>query len=1048
MKHLYKLIIILLVFSASLTQLTYGQVGDDPRYDRIPEWYFDSLENRASRAFEVVTVDGYDNFYIGTDFAEGHISENPRQPGKYFSAFNIDEAHYTLDGHDWQDTNPIWGATIRGDVLSAHDSLGNLYYENMFGSPSIQGCKVVVSSNNGQTWSSSVTAISGVDKNWMAADQTAGPYSNYVYTVMTANSGGNFARSTDLGVSWQNTWNFPTQSLPGMMVCVGPEGSVQGGAVYVVTNGGSTTSSTYTFYKSTNGGGSFLQTGSVNFAGYVGTFVGGRHSVNNMRTRPYPFIAADNSYGQYRGRLYLVYASNDPPGSGNKPDIWSHYSDDGGASWSTANRVNDDLFTQNHHQFMPAIWCDKTTGRLYVKWMDTRDDVTSDSAMIYATYSDDGGQTFAPNQAISNEKMKIDCPTCGGSGTPRYQGDYDAIVSNEKVSMSAWADFRDGHFDSYVAYFPDYAMLLEPAQLSFSFVDTFYVNIPDVKLYDDLILFQTVIEQPATGTISFSYPEGFTLNTFPGTLPIVVTATEDVPVGTYDITVTGKGPNGTPVHKRSSVINIIPPGPPVADFYSSDSTVCEGDAVDFFDASIGFPSDWLWTFAGGEPSTSTDQNPAGIVYQIPGKYNVTLEVTNSSGSHDTTKTNFITVNIVPDPPFLFSEEVCEGEPVPDLIATGDSISWYDDPELSNLVHSGNAFATGQTEPGTYTYYVTQTANGCTSEADSVSLTIHPSPEVTLGDFESVCLDAEAFELTGGIPEGGIYSGPGVDAGSFDPQIAGAGTHMIYYSYTNEFGCTDSAAAELVVFELPEVMLTEFQGVCQDEPVFALTGGMPEGGIYSGPGVEDGMFDPAAAGVGTHEIFYVYTDSNNCSNIASEVITVHSLPAILITEDMQVCSYETVVLEASSLGAVTYQWQPGDLSGASITVDSATAGIGFGTVPFTVIVTDINGCVNSEVVNVTFADCTGIGELSDQMDIKVYPNPNSGDFVIEMIPRERMEVSIRLIGSDGRQLLHEKGIEVSGKYQRNISLRSFSPGVVMLIIESDGMTWQDKIILEK
>ncbi|MCK7522030.1 MAG: hypothetical protein MZV64_32290 [Ignavibacteriales bacterium] len=52
-----------------------------------------------------------------------------------------------------------------------------------------------------------VTAISGNDKNWIAADQTAGPYANYVYTTMTNGSSGNFARSTDFGATWQNTFS-------------------------------------------------------------------------------------------------------------------------------------------------------------------------------------------------------------------------------------------------------------------------------------------------------------------------------------------------------------------------------------------------------------------------------------------------------------------------------------------------------------------------------------------------------------------------------------------------------------------------------------------------------------------------------------------------------------------------------------------------------------------------------------------------------------------------------------------------------------------------
>jgi len=108
------------------------------------------------------------------------------------------------------------------------------------------------------------------------------------------------------------------------------------------------------------------------FANYVGTNVGGRHSVENMRTRPYPFIAADNSYGQYRGRLYLVYANNTPVGNGNKPDIFCRYSTDQGVTWSSPVVINDDPNTTANHQWMPAIWCDKETGRLYAKWFDTR----------------------------------------------------------------------------------------------------------------------------------------------------------------------------------------------------------------------------------------------------------------------------------------------------------------------------------------------------------------------------------------------------------------------------------------------------------------------------------------------------------------------------------------------------------------------------------------------------------------------------------------------------------------------------------------------------
>ena len=52
-------------------------------------------------------------------------------------------------------------------------------------------------------------------------------------------------KSNDQGETWTQTWSTSTQNLPGMMVCVGPDGDTDGGSVYVVTNGGNTFSPTF-----------------------------------------------------------------------------------------------------------------------------------------------------------------------------------------------------------------------------------------------------------------------------------------------------------------------------------------------------------------------------------------------------------------------------------------------------------------------------------------------------------------------------------------------------------------------------------------------------------------------------------------------------------------------------------------------------------------------------------------------------------------------------------------------------------------------------------
>jgi PKD repeat protein len=51
----------------------------------------------------------------------------------------------------------------------------------------------------------------------------------------------------------------------------------------------------------------------------------------------------------------------------------------------------------------------------------------------------------------------------------------------------------------------------------------------------------------------------------------------------------------------------------------------------------------IWTFEGGTPSGSTQQNPPPICYNTAGKYSVTLTVTSACGSDTVTKVDYITV---------------------------------------------------------------------------------------------------------------------------------------------------------------------------------------------------------------------------------------------------------------------------------------------------------------------------------------------------------------------------------------------------------------------
>jgi PKD repeat protein len=89
-------------------------------------------------------------------------------------------------------------------------------------------------------------------------------------------------------------------------------------------------------------------------------------------------------------------------------------------------------------------------------------------------------------------------------------------------------------------------------------------------------------------------------------------------------------------------ISTRPSQPPVADFSANATSLGEGEAVEFTDLSSGAPTSWDWSFSGGTPATSSDENPT-VRYATAGTYAVTLTVANSDGSDSESKSAYITV---------------------------------------------------------------------------------------------------------------------------------------------------------------------------------------------------------------------------------------------------------------------------------------------------------------------------------------------------------------------------------------------------------------------
>ncbi|WP_242927785.1 T9SS type A sorting domain-containing protein [Pontibacter vulgaris] len=157
--------------------------------------------------------------------------------------------------------------------------------------------------------------------------------------------------------------------------------------------------------------------------------------------------------------------------------------------------------------------------------------------------------------------------------------------------------------------------------------------------------------------------------------------------------------------------------------------------------------------------------------------------------------------------------------------------------------------------------------------------------------------------------------------------------------------------------LPQVALNLPAEVCLNAGPVTLAGS-PNGGIYQGNGIQNGVFYPEVAGVGTHTIVYSYTDANGCSNTASATIVV--LDALVADAGADAVVYygyapeSCTTLAATASGGkapYTYKWSTGATSQSLQVCPTVTT-------TYNLMVTDALGCTALSDVTVTVQDVRG------------------------------------------------------------------------------------------
>jgi len=372
---------------------------------------------------------------------EVSIAINPTNPSNLAAGANLRYTYRSTDGGlTWIESQLTSAYGVYGDPCVTFDALGNLYYGHLSNPPSggywIDRIVVQKSTNGGQTWTTGVgigynPPRRNQDKEWLIADMTNSPYRHNVYAAWTEfDSYGStlpsdssrilFSRSVDGGA----TWSAPVRVSDRGGDCIDSDNTVEGAVPAVGPNGEVYVSWSgplgIMFDKSTDGGVTFgtdrfvaAQPGGWDFD------VPGIYRANGL-----PITLCDVSTSPHRGTLYINWS--DQRNGLNNTDVFLIKSTDGGNTWSSIKKVNDDLTTT--HQFFTWMTIDQTTGFLYCVFYDRRNYTTTQTD-VYVARSTDGGETFQ-NFRVSQSSFSPQASV--------FFGDYTGIAAYNRNVYPIW----------------------------------------------------------------------------------------------------------------------------------------------------------------------------------------------------------------------------------------------------------------------------------------------------------------------------------------------------------------------------------------------------------------------------------------------------------------------------------------------------------------------------------------------------------------------------------------------------------------------------------
>jgi len=326
------------------------------------------------------------------------------------------------------------------DPAVAYDAQGNVYYAMIhyqtFGNG--DGLFVNMSADNGATWKNKAVEVKRnsdatvfEDRPAITVDNSSGTFKNNVYVTWTSleNENGRilFSRSVNGGASFENYIELATGKVHTTDVKVD-----QNGAVYVAFL---LNNNTIVVRKSVDGGLSFgapVTAATFEHSGiaYNNTFLLKQNGTTGVKVRSFPTLALLNNH------VYICYSAKN---AGDLSDIFMVKSLDGGATFSAPVKINND--NTGSDQFMPRA--DVRDGKLYITWLDSRDDANNVTIAAYLGVSEDAGASF------TNRRLATQDFNPSSILLKNYIGDYIGLAVGRENIISVWTDGRNNLFDVY-----------------------------------------------------------------------------------------------------------------------------------------------------------------------------------------------------------------------------------------------------------------------------------------------------------------------------------------------------------------------------------------------------------------------------------------------------------------------------------------------------------------------------------------------------------------------------------------------------------------------